>query len=98
MDTEESQKKKKQPSLQDLWRLILAIVAVLVIVRELRKPPDERSWHGKLGFFPYDFRKPTFERFRDAYWNPGGPIISAKPWGVGWTPNFGVVKRWVSAG
>ena len=86
--------KKKGSSGKDFWRLILAIIAVIAVVQELRKPAEERTWHGKVGdLVPYDFRKPTMERFRQTYWNPEGPLVSSKAWGVGWAPNLGAVKR-----
>ena len=96
MADEHAEKKRKKPSLRDLWRLIVAIVVAIAIVQELRKPPEERSWHGKVGFFPYDFRRPTFERFREALWNPEGSFVQSKAFGVGWTVNLGAIKRWVS--
>jgi len=83
----------RTPSPKDLWKLILAIVGLVAVIQELRKPKDERTWHGQVAFFPYDFRIPTIERFRRTYWNPGGPIISGKVFGVGWAPNFGVLAR-----
>ena len=95
MAKDENQKKQRRTSLQDLWRLILAIVAVIAIVQQLRKSAEDRTWHGKVAFFPYDFRKPTVERFKHTYWNPDGPIVQDKAWGVGWAPNFGAVKRLV---
>lgn len=74
--------------------MILAVVGVIAIVQEMRKPAEERTWHGKVAdLVPYDFRMPTAERFRDTYWNPEGPILSSKVWGVGWAPNFGAGKR-----
>lgn len=79
-------------TLRDLWRLLLAIIAVVAIVQELRKPADERTWHGKVGsVVPYDFRMPTVERTRATYWNPDAPFIGGKVFGVGWAPNFGAV-------
>lgn len=91
---ENSQGKKKRSTLKDLVRLVTLTVAVIAIVKELRKPAEERTWHGKVGdFIPYDFRVPTVERLRDTYWNPDGPFLSAKAFGVGWAPNFGVLKR-----
>ena len=76
--------------IRDIWRLTLAIIGVVAVIQELRKPEDERTWHGKVaGFVPYDFRMPTMKRFRDTYWNPGGPVLSGKVFGVGWAPNFG---------
>ncbi len=87
-------KQKRRPTGKDLWRLVLAIVGVIAIVQELRKPPEERTWHGKVAdLIPYDFRKPTIERLRETYWNPDGQILSSKAWGVGWAPNFGAVKK-----
>jgi hypothetical protein len=47
-------------------------------------------------FVPYDFRMPTIERLRTTYWNPGGPILSSKVFGVGWAPNFGVLAKFWS--
>jgi hypothetical protein len=85
---------KRNPTVTELWRLVLAIIAVVAVVRELRKPPDERTWQGKVAnLVPYDFRKPTIKRFRETYWNPDGPVLSSKAWGVGWAPNFGAAKR-----
>lgn len=86
--------KKRRPTVRDIWRLILAIIGVIAIVQELRKPPEDRTWHGKVAdFVPYDFRMPTLERARETYWNPEGPILSSKVWGVGWSPNFGALKN-----
>lgn len=70
------------------------MIGALAIVQELRQPPEERTWHGQVaGLVPYDFRKPTIERFGETYWNPDGPIVSGKAWGVGWAFNFGAVKK-----
>lgn len=70
------------------------VIGVVAIVGELRKPAAERTWHGKVAdFVPYDFRMPTAERLRETYWNPEGPIISSKLWGVGWALNVGAVKQ-----
>lgn len=93
----EKKAKKKGSTLRDIYRLALLVVAVVAIVKELQKPAEERTWHGKVGdFVPYDFRMPTVERVRDTYWNPDGPFVTSKVFGVGWAPNFGAVKRLVS--
>lgn len=85
---------QKMPSVRDLWRLILAIIGVIAIIQELRKPQDERTWHGEVAsLVPYDFRMPTVGRVRDTYWNPEGPFLSGKVFGVGWAPNFGALAR-----
>lgn len=94
---DDNNNKKRRPSAQDLWRLLLVAIGVFAVVQELRKPAGERTWHGTVaGFVPYDFRKPTMERFRDAYWNEAGPIMSPRAFGVGWVPNFGAMKRAVN--
>ncbi|CAN5823611.1 hypothetical protein BH23ACT4_BH23ACT4_07950 [soil metagenome] len=81
-------------SLTTLWRLALALTGIVAVAQELRKPAEERTWHGKVAdFVPYDFRKPTGERFKSAYWNPGGPLFSSKVWGVGWAFNFAGLKK-----
>jgi hypothetical protein len=61
-----------------------------VIYQELRRPPEERTWHGRIGgFMPYDLRPPTPERLRDAYWNPDEPrIFTDRVLGIGWAINF----------
>ena len=38
--------------LQKLIRLITLALAVAAVVKELRKPPEERTWNGVLGFVP----------------------------------------------
>jgi len=60
------------------------------VCQELRKPPEERTWHGQVGgFVPYDFRPPTLQRVREAYWNPDEPrIFTDRVLGLGWAINF----------
>jgi hypothetical protein len=94
MKDQQNKDQKKRPDAKDLWKLFLAIVGVIAIVQQLRKPAEERTWNGKVaGLVPYDFRPPTIERFRETYWNPEGPVLSKKAWGVGWAPNLGAAKR-----
>jgi hypothetical protein len=71
-----------------------AAVAAAVTI-ELRKPERERTWHGRLGgALPYDFRRPTLRRFREAIWSPGDVhVLKAHPFGVGWTVNLGRLAR-----
>jgi hypothetical protein len=85
---------KRKSGARGIWRLVLAVIGVIAIIQELRKPKDQRTWHGKVAdFVPYDFRMPTIGRVRDTYWNPEGPIISGKVFGVGWAPNLGALTR-----
>lgn len=84
---------KRHSTGRRLWQSILAILAVVAVVQELRKPADQRTWHGLVaGVMPYDFRKPTMDRIRQSSWNPEGPILTPKAWGLGWTINFGALK------
>lgn len=68
------------------------------IYQELKKPPEARTWNGKVaGTVPYDFRLPTLDRLRDAYWNPDSEqLFSEKVFGVGWAVNIPVAARKVS--
>lgn len=64
-------------------------VALAAVCQEMEKPAEERHWHGKLGFIPYDFRLPTIERLKQAYWNPeSDSIFGPEAWGIGWAVNF----------
>ena len=86
--------KKRRLTPRNLWRLALVVIGVVAVVQELKKPPKQRTWHGKVAdFVPYDFRMPTAERIRSAYWNPDGPFLTSKAFGVGWAVNLGAIKR-----
>ena len=76
-------------------KLIGAALVAAAVAQELRKPSSERTWHGRLaGFIPYDFRPPTVQRFKDAWWNPGEPrILTDRVFGVGWSVNLGRVVK-----
>jgi len=79
------------------WILRTTVIAAFAgaIYNELRKEPDERTWNGKLlGVVPYDFRMPTLDRIRSAYWNPRSPkIVTDRPLGVGWAVNIPTLLR-----
>jgi hypothetical protein len=64
-------------------------VTIAAVCQELEKPKDERHWHGRVGFIPYDFRLPTIERLKESYWNPDNSrIFSNEVFGIGWAINF----------
>ncbi|MFQ6059426.1 MAG: DUF5808 domain-containing protein [Anaerolineae bacterium] len=67
----------------------MSLIAAAVY-QELQKSPQERTWHGRVaGLVPYDFRVPTLERLREAYWNPDDPrIFTDRVLGIGWAVNF----------
>jgi len=65
------------------------------VVQELKQPPEERDWHGRvLGVVPYDFRPPTPGRVRDEFWDPDSQrVLTPHAFGVGWGVNFGAIAR-----
>lgn len=71
--------------------VVAAAVLAAAVVTELRKSPEDRTWHGSLlGFIPYDLRVPTVSRLRATFWDPGNPsIFVPHAFGVGWSINFG---------
>jgi hypothetical protein len=80
-----------------IWLIKAAMFGAVAgaIYVELRKPPEERTWHGRLlGVVPYDFRMPTIDALRQAYWNPRSPkLFSDRPLGVGWAVNIPTALR-----
>jgi hypothetical protein len=70
------------------------------VLQELRKPAAERAWHGRLwGRVPYEFRRPTLDRLRAAYWAPeDGHVFTDTPFGVGWSVNLGRLAHGCSSG
>ena len=72
--------------------LRLAVVGLVIaaVATELAKPEPERTWHGRVfELVPYDFRPPTWERIRSAYWNPDShELFSDRVFGVGWAVNL----------
>src|SRR5882762_11719419 len=87
--------------MKDLVRLIRTLAwtaLVAAIYQELRKPPEARTWNGKVaGVVPYDFRIPTIDRLRESYWNPDtDQIFSEKVFGVGWAVNIPVAVKKIS--
>jgi hypothetical protein len=87
--------------MSDLLKLVrmLAWIALgAALYQELRKPPEERTWHGRVaGSIPSDFRVPTLEKFREAYWDPDTDrVFSDRVIGVGWAVNIPVAMRKLS--
>lgn len=74
------------------WKLLAAVLAIAAVIKELRLPKEERTWHGALGgFVPYDFRMPTVEKIKTTFWNPDGAVVVNRVFGVGWTVNLGAI-------
>ena len=68
------------------------------VVQELRKPEGERTWHGTVaGLVPYDFRVPSAEKIKSAYWAPErDELFSDAVFGVGWAVNVPIAARRLS--
>ena len=87
--------------MKDLVHLIRTAIWLAffgALYQELKKPAEERTWHGKVaGLVPYDFRVPDFQRIRDAYWDPKSDVLfTEKVVGVGWSVNLPVAFRKLS--
>jgi hypothetical protein len=78
-----------------LMRAAVFALVVAAVVTELRKPEEDRTWHGRVGgVVPYDFRPPTWDKIRNAYWNPGSDeLFSDRVFGVGWAVNLHRAKE-----
>src|SRR2546425_10525628 len=83
-----------------LMRLQAVARLVAAVATELSNPEAERTCHGRVpGIAPYDFRPPTWERIRDAYWNPASDrLFSDRVFGVGWAINLYRAKTLLESG
>ena len=77
-------------------------ITVAAVFQELEKPTEERKWYGTVaGFIPYNFRTPTLERLKEAFWNPYEQrVFTPQVFGVGWAiniyallENLGVIRQ-----
>src|SRR5439155_21502799 len=76
--------------LRRVTKLVGFGLLVAAISQEMAKPEEDRTWNGLVfGLVPYDFRPPTWERIRAAYWNPDEPrLFTSRVLGVGWGVKF----------
>ena len=83
-----------------LFRLVAFGLFAAAIATELSKPESERTWQGRVfGVVPYDFRPPTWQRIRDAYWNQESDVLfSDRVFGVGWAVNLYKAKTLMEDG
>jgi hypothetical protein len=66
------------------------------ITEQLRKPPEQRTWEGRLlGVVPYSLQRPTLARAKARVWAPDGPLFVPKVFGIGWDLNLGRLVRLV---
>lgn len=85
-----ARRQKKQPTVGDVMVIIgIAALMGLAIYKQLQMPPEERTWHGTLYGIPYDFRRPTFKRLRETFWNKEtARVLVPQFFGMGWSINF----------
>jgi hypothetical protein len=86
-----SMSRKKNFNLKPImWSALLVSLIVLALREQLRLPPAQRTWHGRIaGRIPYDFRRPTVERIRTTFWNKhSSQILVPQAFGIGWTINL----------
>lgn len=80
-----------------LAKLVKVGVALLVfaaVKQQLSQPPDQRTWQGRVGPVPYDFRWPSLEVARAAFWNPDDDrLFTGKVVGLGWSVNVAQAVR-----
>jgi hypothetical protein len=88
---------RKRGGLRDVVRLIAIALTVAAVVKEMRMPKAERTWHGTVAaVVPYDFRVPTLQRIKERLWDPeASSVVGPRVFGVGWTVNAG--KLWAYA-
>jgi hypothetical protein len=89
-EREKSMIRKKIFSPQNIvWSALLLVFVGAAIVDQLRRPPEDRTWYGKIVGIPYDIRFPTVERIRATFWNKNTPhIFVPQVFGIGWTINL----------
>jgi len=77
--------------LKKFLSLVAMALMAAAVVKELRKPKAERSWHGKIAsVVPYELRVPTLERARERLWDPEAEhVVGPRVFGVGWSVNVG---------
>ena len=76
--------------LTEILQITTIALALTAVCQELEKPKEERKWQGQVaGFIPYDFRIPTIERLKEAYWNRyNSRVFTNRVCGIGWAINF----------
>lgn len=80
----------RKSGLARVVRLASISLVAMALAQEWSKPEPERTWEGTvLGFVPYSFRPPTYQRIRQAWWNADDPrLLTPRVFGVGWAVNL----------
>lgn len=93
MGKKSEERPAKRGGLKGLITAAAVALTVAAVIKELRTPASERTWHGKVAsVVPYEFRPPTLERARERLWDPDADhVLGPRVFGVGWTVNAGKV-------
>lgn len=82
--------KRETRTLRELIGAAALALLAAAVVRELRLPRDQRTWHGTMCGVPYDLRRPTWRRIQESWWAPQDPrLVTPRVLGVGWGLNLG---------
>ena len=94
-------RKGKKRGLTRLDTLLMGAVGALVatsVIKELRRPAQDRTWRGTVAGVPYDYRPPTVDRLRATWWAPEDErLVQPTAYGLGWDLNVGRVVKIASA-
>jgi hypothetical protein len=73
---------------------VMIVLAIVAILDQLGRQPEDRDWNGRVVGVPYDFRMPSINRLLERVWNPNDErIIVPQVFGLGWTVNLYQLKR-----
>ncbi|GCE13412.1 DUF5808 domain-containing protein [Tengunoibacter tsumagoiensis] len=82
-------RKKRRSTVNVAITTFFATLATVAIVEQLKRPEEERTWQGEVIGIPYDFRPPTPERLKAAFWNADSDkIFTPHVFGIGWSINL----------
>ena len=71
---------------------VIAGLAAAAVGQELARPPEDRTWKGKVAGVPYNFRVPEWGQIANEYWNPASnKVLAPHTIGLGWGVNFAAV-------
>ncbi len=82
-------RKKILSPINIIFSTLFLVFVAIAIVEQMRRPPEERTWYGKIAGIPYDFRIPTVERIRATFWNKDtSQVLVPQVFGIGWSINL----------
>ena len=82
--------------IKQLFFLFTITFGAIALLDQLGRPESQRTWHGTIAGVPYDFRPPTMERIKRAWWNPEDPrLFTPREFGVGWAINLAQLYKLV---